>query len=427
MGWHRTWIAALLLASSVGLADAQVSVTVRNMLNDSRFGETVEVDMAVLKANKALADSPFLIVKDVDGNEIPSQVTFDGKLIFQVGIPAKGKVVYSVFPSQKAPVYETNVFGRCFPERMDDIAWENDRVAFRTYGPALQKNNEKAYGIDVWNKRVPRLVVEERYASELDANVSATISKLRNIGKDDLADDVYNAVSYHVDHGTGMDCYKVGSTLGCGTPALLDGDAIVYPWCWKEYEILDKGPLRFSVRLKYNAVKVGGKNFYETRVISLDAGSQLNRCMVSYTDDEGNDATGQKMGVGIVVHKENPSGWVCNAKSGYMGYEDLGDPNQYKQKYRAVQNKDFGFIYVGAVFPDALDDMKYKEEQGLPGANGHILGISSFKAAGKPLTYYFGSGWSRNPGTDFTSMAKWEKYLDSFASQVRNPLKVSVK
>ena len=219
----------------------------------------------------------------------------------------------------------------------------------------------------------------------------------------------------------------VGSTLGCGTPALLDGDEIVYPWCWKEFEILDNGPLRFSVRLKYDAVKVEGKNFYETRTVSLDAGSQLNRCRVTYVDDEGKEAVGKKVAVGIVVHKENPSGWVCNAKSGYMGYEDLGAPNQYKQKYRAVQNKDFGFIYVGAVFPDALDDMKYKEGQGLPGANGHIIGVSSFTTQGKPLTYYFGSGWSRNPGTDFTSMAKWEKYLDNFAAQVKNPLKVSVK
>jgi len=30
------------------------------------------------------------------------------------------------------------------------VAWENDRIAFRTYGPALQATGEKAVGYDIW-------------------------------------------------------------------------------------------------------------------------------------------------------------------------------------------------------------------------------------------------------------------------------------
>ena len=53
------------------------------------------------------------------------------------------------------------------------------------------------------------------------------------------------AISYHIDHGNGMDCYAVGPTLGGGTAALMPDSAIVYPYCYKDYEILDNGPLRF--------------------------------------------------------------------------------------------------------------------------------------------------------------------------------------
>ena len=31
-----------------------------------------------------------------------------------------------------------NCFSRIVPERIDDYTWENDKVAFRTYGPAAQ-------------------------------------------------------------------------------------------------------------------------------------------------------------------------------------------------------------------------------------------------------------------------------------------------
>ena len=40
--------------------------------------------------------------------------------------------------------------GRQYPERLDDVAWENDRAAYRAYGPALQEKGERAFGYDIW-------------------------------------------------------------------------------------------------------------------------------------------------------------------------------------------------------------------------------------------------------------------------------------
>ena len=40
------------------------------------------------------------------------------------------------------------------PKRMDEIAWENDRIAHRIYGPALAMKEPTGSGIDVWVKSV---------------------------------------------------------------------------------------------------------------------------------------------------------------------------------------------------------------------------------------------------------------------------------
>jgi len=413
-------LAACLLAMTAQAADV-VKVTVQNSLSTVRDGEMVEIPL--VQVQKKLGNATDVIVTDADGREVPSQVTWDGKLIFQAYVGAKSKVTYFVKAGQPQH-YRPRVFGRQFPERVDDMAWENDRVAFRCYGPALQKSGERAWGYDIWNKRTDHLVVNARYANELDAEVSSVCNKLRKMGENDLADDLYNAVSYHVDHGNGMDCYKVGPTLGAGTAALLsnEGKDIVYPHCYKEFEILDRGPLRFSVKLIYNEETTEGQTYTETRVISLDAGSQMNKAVVTY---EGLTQP-LPLAVGIIVHNENPTAFVFNEQAGYMGYEDLGDPNQYKPKYREKQNQDFGKIYVGAVYTQKTKGMEYREGKDLPGACGHILGITDYKPESQ-FTYYFGTGWSRNPATSFQSLTDWEAYLSRFAQQVKSPLKVTLK
>ena len=397
----------------------RVTIMVANSLPTPRSTELAEVDASLIQAR--LDGITTFFITDADGKEVPSQITYDGKLIFPVGVPAKGKSIYYAQKGQPS-VYEPKVFGRQFPERVDDMAWENDKVAFRCYGPALQRSGERAWGYDVWNKRTSRLIVEARYASELDPDMQRAIQKLRNIGQGNLADDLYNAISYHVDHGDGMDCYKVGSTLGCGTAALYVNERIKYPRCYTTYEILDRGPLRFTVKLAYGTENIDGMAVFETRIISLDAGSHLNKAVISYSGLKQETP----LAVGIVVHNENPNAYVQNNTGGYMCYEDLGDPNQYKEKYRAKQNADFGHIYVGTVFPQTTKEMKYQSENGLPGAYGHILAISSVNNA-SPFTYYFGSAWARNEETGIFSLTDWEAYLSNFVRQVRNPLKVTIK
>lgn len=368
-----------------------ITVTVTNPLAMDRNGEMVEVSMADISAKLQLPDTAQVVVLDENGEEIPYQITYDELLIFPASVKASATAVYTIQPGSPKPV-DVTACGRQYPERLDDVAWENDRAAYRAYGPALQAKGERAFGYDIWTKNTHESVVEDRYDGELN-----------------------QGISYHVDHGNGMDCYAVGPTLGGGTTALFPDTTIVYPYCYQECEILDNGPLRFTTKLTYNPLLVkGDSSVVETRVISLESGSQLNKTIVSYT----NLKETTPVVTGIVLHKENPTGYSFDVNGGYIAYADSTENPR----------KNNGVIYVGAVFPANIKDAKAqlfteKEQKEHGGALGHVLAVSDYEPASE-YVYYWGSGWSKygfEAGTD------WTKYLGEFAQKVRNPLVVTIQ
>lgn len=401
----------LLMASCTEHGPLQVTVT--NSLHIDRNGELVEVCLNKVFDQVNPSDTADIIVLNESGEQVPYQQTYDGKLIFPVNVKAGGSAVYTIQTGVKQEeLFETAVYGRKYPERVDDVAWENDLTAYRTYGPALQANGERAFGYDVWLKCVPELVVEERYEMELNPVIKAKIDNLRRIKQNEEANKLYQSVSYHVDHGNGLDCYKVGPTLGGGAAALLVNDSIVYPYCYVgEPEILDNGPLRFTVKLNYGATTI--KNdaaVTETRIISLDKGSQLNKTIVSYNGL----TTATPVAAGIVIHPENPEAYVLDANNGYVTYTDLSDN---------IHNGN-GEIYLGVVFPEEMKEAKVQlftkeESRSLRGgASGHVLAISEYQP-GAEFTYYWGSGWNKY---NFTDVTMWNNYVAEFALKARNQL-----
>jgi hypothetical protein len=409
------WVASLLLMCACSQKQS-LTVTVANSTALDRSEEMVEVAMDEVSQRLEIPDSLGVIVLDAEGNEVPTQVTSDGKLIFPASVKANASANYTIQVGKPMEV-ATAAYGKFYPERVDDIAWENDQVAFRTYGPALQASGERAFGYDVCAKNVPDMVVVARYANELNPATKAVIDSLRAAKQDAAADSIYHSVSYHVDHGNGLDCYKVGPTLGGGTAALLDSlQQIVYPYCFKEFQILDNGPLRFSVRLTYNPLVVNNdSNVVETRVITLDKGSHLNKTVISYE----NLSQVTPVAAGLVIHPENPEAYVANQEQGFIAYEDLTDN---------IDNGN-GKIYVGAVFPAPVKEAKaqlFSEQESKDlrgGATGHVLGISDYQP-GSEFTYYWGSGWTK---AGMESMEQWTNYLNEYAQKVRNPLTVTLK
>ena len=342
-----------------------VTVIIANPLAIERTGEMVEIPVNDIYTQLNLSDTAQFVIYDEKAQEVPYQLTYDEKVIFPVSIASNASVNYTVQQGTPSMVNAV-VYGRCYPERLDDIAWENDRAAYRAYGPALQKSGERAYGYDVFTKSVEELVVEDRYAMELDSASRAEIKVLREAGKKEEADSLSRAISYHIDHGNGMDCYAVGPTLGGGTAALMPDSAIVYPYCYKDYEILDNGPLRFTVKLVFNPLVVkNDSNVVETRIIQLDKGSQLNKTTVSY--EYLTQAT--PVAAGLVLHAANPEGYAYDAAKGYISY---ADPTTNAQAGN-------GIVYVGAVFPASVQTSTQLFEKPVGDALGHVLGISTYE------------------------------------------------
>ena len=396
-------IALCLLATSAGAQNVKIIVN-----NDEKVQrqEVVEVCAKQLYQKMGISYGSPVIVKNALGQQVGYQLTHDSLLLVDASVRPCGTAEFSVEKGtpRQPKIY---VYGRQYPERVDDIAWENDRTAYRIYGPALQRNKERAFGVDVWVKNTPDLEVEKRYVTEL-SNHSA-IEALKKEGKTQEALDMEEATTYHFDHGYGLDCYKVGPTLGGGAPALMDNGELVLPYCYRDYQILDNGPLRFTVRVDYNPTSIGkDKNIVEHRIISLDKGSNFNRCTVWY------DGLTEKrdLAAGIVVHPEDTE--TMHLASNMALYADPTD-NPTKQNFQ---------IFVGLLFPEGIDYTRYlyTEQDRQNGNAGHVIGVKSY-TPGTRFTYYFGSAWSKN---DVRTMDEWKLRSEQTLDALQTPMKVSL-
>lgn len=387
-----------------------VTVTVTNPLAMERSNEMVEVSMETVTDRLGLADTAQIVVLNADGQQVPYQITYDGKVIFPAAIAAGGTATYTI-QTGTPEAFDVKACGRCYPERMDDMAWENDLVAFRAYGPALQAKGERGFGYDLFTKyNTTEPMLEAMYAKELDKETLAKIAELKKTDPKAAAE-LSRERSYHIDHGYGMDCYAVGPTLGAGVAALMVNDTIIYPWCYKNQEILDNGPLRFTVKLEFTPLTVkGDSTVVETRLITLDAGSHLNKTAVSYS----NLKETLPIVAGIVLH-EPDGAVVADAANGYITYVD------------PTTGPDNGKIFMGVAVPAVVKDAKTvlfseKEKKECNNADGHVLAVSDYEP-GSEYIYYWGFAWDK---ADIKTADAWNRYMADFAQKVRNPLTVKV-
>lgn len=370
-----------------------ISLIVENT-GDTQRQEVAEANLQTVCQQLGVDIDAPLIVKNAFGQEVTYQKTYDGKLLLHVAVQPHSEAVFTITKGTPSS-FKSFVQGKVYPERADDITWENDRGIYRVYGPALQRSGERSFGTDVWVKNTPELVVEQRYQMHMWG--VGQRDSLKRIGKAEEANEIYMATSFHHDHGYGLDCYGVGPSLGCGAPALLENGQLRFPYCYKTYRILDNGPLRFTVELTYGTTDDG---ITEHRLISLDRGSHFNRMTVWY------DGIKEPMmfATGVVLHSEDH---LLLGKN-YVLYADPTD----NPKVHQFQ------IYVATLFPQGVD--KTIKFEGTP---SHGLGVvSSYK--GEPYTYYFGSAWSNY---DVRTFAQWQLTADDYLQHLKNPLTIRIQ
>jgi hypothetical protein len=353
-----------------------VTITVENKGNTPRTDEVVPIPWSSLTAIKSIDTANFSVVNAATNEQIPFQFELKGEnkihqLLIQVSIPKQSSINLSI-RKEKAPVQATKTYGRFVPERKEDFAWENDKIAFRMYGKELENTpKEMAYGMDVWVKSTSRMVINERYKR----------------GR------------YHENLGDGMDYYHVGLTLGAGNIAPYLNDSIYYSRNYVRWKILDNGPLRTTFQLEYDDWDVAGKKVKAIKTISLDAGSQLNKVQALYTYS---DTSSLPIAVGIIKRKD-PGTLLFDEKQGVMGYwePEMGD---------------YGITGVGCVFISNPTQMKLTNQQ--------LLTISP-SVKNKPFIYFTGAAW--NKAGLYTSADQWFSYLHQFKNHLNNPLLISLK
>lgn len=355
-------IASLFIVAS---SNGAIRVKVQNKTNISRVAETIEIPLSEIKACLTNVTSTNIVVKTKSGEEIPTQFTKDA-LLFQVTLSPKSSEIYTIDIDNKSQKSSpTQTFGRLVPERMDDWAWENNRIAFRMYGPALQATGEISNGIDVWLKRTPELIVNKWYKP---------------------------GVNYHADKGEGLDNYKVGRTLGAGGMAPVVGTELALGENFVKAELVDSGAIRTTVRLTYAPFRVGDKIVSEERIISLDASSQMNRITETYSGDF------ELMPVvaGIVLRK---AGQVEFLEQGAI--------------YTEPEDRQNGTTHLAVVMPQKTRGVTVQNH----------AAATAVAYSGKPLTYLCGAGWSK---FGFPTAKEWKEYVEKEIIKLNNPLTIKL-
>jgi hypothetical protein len=201
---NKLWIIFIIFLLG-SCQDRALMLEVENLSSIDRVSEIVSVNWDRIVEKLSLSADETIIVLNHSEEQVPCQIIYEGgekplSLIFPADVPAHSSIKYSVKKGTPHK-FEARTFGRHVPERLDDFAWENNRIAFRMYGPALAGSISN--GVDVWAKRTDSLIVNKFYY-----------------------DDLNNKKSYHVDHGEGLDCYDVSWTLGAGGIAPYSNDKL---------------------------------------------------------------------------------------------------------------------------------------------------------------------------------------------------------
>lgn len=379
----------------VACSKQPTTFVVTNSCNFARNGELVEIFLPESQQVEGEYEIPTGKLVDAQGNEIGYQITSDNRLLFLVNVEANASSEYHFEAGEPAPV---DTLTTCFflgNRRKDDFAWENDKAAYRMYGPALLPENP-SMGVDLWLKHTSQPSANAMYLQEEG-------------GK-----------PYHIDYGLGIDSYKVGHAAGCGGLTIVTSDGQIWPGGpFAQYEIHENGPLQTCFTLYYDSIQVADKVWKGTITITANAGSQVNKAEVML---DGEAIEGTMIGGGIFMHGASDAKSL-DEKIGTTHIIAYAEPANSDQGIYAIHEKmgidattlDFGRNYVAVIKPAS----------GGCGTSGATLYVTSEPyTMGQVETYYFGGGWSKR---DYATDEEWFDATRQTVEALANPLIVTIK
>ena len=375
----------ILICSSCSKETKGKYIVVKNSLTIERSFETIELTKEILNVN----DLNNIGIKDVNSNELLTtqlvDVDGDGKmdqLLFQPQLLPTSEKKYEVveISEEENPKVEDLCYSRFVPERTDDYTWENNKVAFRTFGPTAQKMVEDnleggtlSSGIDGWLKKVEYPIINMWYK------------------KNGIRPGAYHEMSPE-----GIDNFHVGSSRGIGSTAVKKGADYYISKNFTNWKTITTGAIRTSFVLDYADWDADGQVISEKKHISLDYGSNLTRYEI--------DVTGTAvLSAGLTLH-ENDGEVTENIKEGWVSYwEPHGDSE------------------LGTAIVTAEKDMVASEYYVTPLQDRSNL-YAQLKVTNNNVVYYAGYAWKESG--QYPTKESWENYLKEFTLKINNPLEV---
>jgi hypothetical protein len=362
----------------------QLTVTAVNKLKLARPSETIELSAQTL-APLGEKDLTRIHVRESGGKEVLAQAVdtdYDeyhkpDVLIFQADFAPNETKTFTISagPKREYAKEDFRAYGRFVRERFDDFAWENDRVAHRTYGKALitwKGEPLTSSAIDIWSKRTSKLVINDWYMVD----------------------------NYHADHGEGVDAYSAGPTRGCGGNGIWSNGQLYIPTNFVDSRVLTNGPIRVMFELVYEPFDVNGVKVSQVLRVSLDAGSQLNDFRVTYQAPAGSDSLVTAIGLKKVKEEQKE----FNAEHGWLTIWEPMEKNLGMQGLAVVVDR--------SAFDKVVEDKL-----------NHLLVL---KPGGRaPVSYWAGFAWDR--AGQITSAESWKTYVDQFSERLRSRIDVTVK
>jgi hypothetical protein len=382
---------AVLALSTSSYAQETLAVQAKNTLDFDRK-EVISVPVKSLSAFLNGKHEKDIRVKNgTTGKPEPLQwIDYDGdkksdEVLILAMVPAQGNTEYIFFADSSFPEPENMVttYSRFVPERTDDYAWENDRVAFRVYGPDAQKRFEQkrengtlGSGIDLWLKRTNQPVINSWYSGYKS-----------------------NPMYYHTDRGEGYDPYHVGASRGTGGTGVWENEKLLVSKNFISYKTIATGPLRTVFELIYAPYST--YSIKETKRISLDLATNFSKIEVTYSAAK----TLPNYTTGITLHKNEGQTFITKETGIYAHEEKI----------------DGVFIGEAILIDPAIvqNAFAHKSEEA---DQSNLLVVTR---PSKKLTYYAGFAWEKSG--QVKDAADWEGQLKQQVQIIANPLQVSVK
>jgi hypothetical protein len=388
---HVLFVLSIFLVSFTPVKTKN-EIAVKNPLAITRHEIVTISNNTLMSMRNGKGEKPWIVKEKKSGVVVLSQgIDHNGdtrvdELVFEVtlGPNEEKQFVVSQGDETKSNLPARSTHSRLVPERIDDYAWENDLVAFRTYGPEAQRlvdENQKggtlSSGLDCWLKRVNYPVIDKWYKKYVDGG------------------------TYHKDDGEGYDPYHVGASRGCGGIGVWKNDSLYVSKNFVSARKIAEGPLRNIFELTYAPWRADAAVIQEKKRITIDVGEQLYQVQEIFS----NDQPIPNITVGITLHEKAGKVFVDPSKGIFSYWETIDDSE----------------LGTGVVINPA-DMITYSDFRTTKKDLSQLYVIAKPKSG---LTYYTGYGWKK--AGSIQTANDWVDYLSTFSKRMTSPLIVTIK